>query len=83
MFHRVVHLLNQFFQFPIRTRQKVEHPKSKSSQPNYRKRWATLYKDELSFLKSFSLSSIQLMDTVEERSVHELEGESPFLFSQG
>ena len=39
-------LLSQFCQFPIspsRTRQLVEQPKSKSTQPSYPTRWTTMY----------------------------------------
>ena len=46
MFHHLAHLLSQFCQFPIRpgrTRQRVEQPKSKSTQPRFARRWAALY----------------------------------------
>ena len=42
MFHHLVQLLSQLCQFPIspgRTRQRVEQPKSKSTQPRFASRW--------------------------------------------
>ena len=47
MFHHLAQLLSQFCQFPIspgRTRQRVEQPKSKSTQPRFARRRVTLYK---------------------------------------
>ena len=46
MFHHLEQLLSQFCQFPIspgRTRQRVEHPKSNSTQPRFARRWVSLY----------------------------------------
>ena len=42
----IAQLLSHFYQLPIspsRTRQRVEQPKSKSTQPNCPNRWTTLY----------------------------------------
>ena len=46
MFHHLVHLVGHLCQFasgPGRTRQRVEQHKSKSTQPRFARRWATLY----------------------------------------
>ena len=46
MFHHLARLLSQFCQFhisPGRTRQRVEQPKSKSTQLRSARRWVTLY----------------------------------------
>ena len=46
MFFHFAHMLSQFCQFPIspgRIRQRVEHPKSKSTQPRFARRWVPLY----------------------------------------
>ena len=46
MFHHLAQLLGQFCQFPIspsKTRQRVEQPKSKSTQPNYPTRCTSQY----------------------------------------
>ena len=50
MFHHLAQLLSQFCQFPIspgRNRQRVEQPKSRSTQPMFAKRCVTLYHQAL------------------------------------
>ena len=50
MIHLLAQLLRQFCQFPIspsRTRQRVEQPKSKSTQPRFARRCVTLYKNHV------------------------------------
>ena len=47
MFHHLAQMLSQFCQFPTspgRTGQRVEQPKSRSTQPRFARRCVTLYK---------------------------------------
>ena len=73
MFHPLVHLLSHFCQYPIspgRTGQSMERHKSKSTQPRFAGRWATLYTYTQS-AENLTLSNVSVFWTVDIKFLSE------------